>query len=137
MFSQKELEDQINDKRKPKSLRQLRPDERVAGKELARLVAKRTGYQVKQTTEIIDAFYMIVFELLQKKIQVMIPKVGTIMPRLAKARIGTNFNRGTGKPPEKIIMQPKHCIEFIANKNMVAIMKDLPVTKQDIENLYT
>lgn len=137
MFSQKELEAQINDKRKPKTLRQLRPDERVAGKELARLVAKRTGYQIKQTTEIIDAFYEIVFELLKSKVQVMIPKVGTIMPKIAKARIGMKFNRGTGKPPEKIIMQPKHSIEFIANKNMVAVMKDLPVTKQDIENLYT
>lgn len=136
MFTQNELEKQVNDPRKLKSLRKMRPDERVAGKEIAKMVAKKTGYQVKATTEIIDAYHETVFELLKKKVQVMLPKVGTIVPKITKARRGMNFNRGKGIPPEKIIMQPKHCIEFIANKNMVAVMKDLEVTHEDIENLY-
>lgn len=136
MFTQEELEKQVNDPRKEKSLRSRRPDERIAGKELAKIVAKRTGYQVKATTEIIDAYHLTIFELLKKKIQVMLPFVGTLVPKVTKARRGMNFNRGKGIPPEPIIMQPKFSLAFITNKNMIVEMKNLPVTHQDIENLY-
>lgn len=136
MFTQNELEKQINDTRKLKSLRKQRPDERIAGKELAKMVAKKTGYQITSTTEIIDAYHETIFELLQKKVQVMLPKVGTIVPKINKARRGMNFNRGKGIPPEKIIMQPKYCVEFIVNKNLVSVMKNIEVKHNDIENLY-
>jgi len=135
-FTQEELERQVNDTRKEKTLRSRRPEERIAGKELAKIVAKRTGYQVKATTEIIDAYHLTIFELLKKKVQVMLPFVGTLVPKVTKARRGMNFNRGTNKPPEKIIMQPKFSLGFIVNKNMVVEMKNIPVTHDDIENLY-
>lgn len=136
MFTPEELEKQLAETRKKKTHRQQRPDEKLAGKELAKIVAKKTGYQIKPTTEIIEAYHDVIFEALQNKVQVTIPKVGSIVPKIAPARRGMNFNRGKGIPPEPIIMQPKFCIEFIVNKNMIQVMRGLPISHEEIDNIY-
>ncbi len=135
-FTKTELENQISDKRKLKSLRQRRPEVSIAGKELAKIVAKRSGYQIKQTTEIIDALFDVVFETLQDKKQVNFPKIGSIMPKVKKARKGTVFHRFTDQPSESILVPPMFKLEFIPNKRMAELMKKLPVTHQEVEDMY-
>lgn len=135
-FTKKELEKQAADNRKQKSLRQSRPEKSVAGKELARIVAKKTGYQIKQTTEIVDAVFDTVFLLLQEKKQVLFPKIGSIHPRVKKARKSTMFYKGTGKKPTQFIAPPTFKLEIIFNKNLQEVIKKLPVSKEEVENMY-
>lgn len=135
-FTKKELIRQASDPRKIKTLRQSRPEESIAGKELAKIVAKRTGYQIKQTTEIVDALFDVIFETLLDKKQVQLTKIGSIMPKVKRARKGINFNRGTGKPPETIIVPPLFKLEFIPNKNLAESMRKLKVSAEEVENLY-
>jgi nucleoid DNA-binding protein len=136
MFNKKQLQAQKEETRKYKSLRHRRPDESISSKELSRLVSKKTGFKIIQTTEIVDALFEIMYESILDKKQLHMPRIGTISGILHRVRTTMNFNRFNDLPAEKMIAQPRFKLEFIQNQKIGNEIKELPVSKEEVNKMY-
>ena len=135
VWSKKELEKQVKDKRKLKLLRQRKPEGVVSFKELSKKVAERSEFQIKQVDEVLEALVAVVEECMDNRELVKLSTLGSFYPSVKRARQGTNLQGG--KSAEQMIQPPRWEMNFMKNLHMVEHMKNQEVTQKDIDNLYT
>tara|TARA_R110000851_G_scaffold40951_1_gene102982 strand:- start:2175 stop:2552 length:378 start_codon:yes stop_codon:yes gene_type:complete len=121
--------------RKLKPLSERKPDEMVKMNQFAKEISKRTGYTVKDVTEVWRAGIDIIIEYLKDGKSMVLPKIGMLFSVIKPSRKVTNMNGGVGCM-EAMTMPARWVIRFrpgIFIKN--ELMKRSP-TKSQIDNLY-
>ena len=139
MFTQEELVKMEADTRTPIPIKKRRPRKGHAGESMAKLVAKRTGFQVTSVKIILANYYQEIIEQLHAKNLVEIPGVGAVYPTLRQARKATRFNyHDKEKGVESMISQPAFLPSFKPSLVLENSLRKLPVSFQEIEELvYT
>ena len=122
-------------KRKLKPLSERKPDEMVKMNQFAKDIAERTGYTVKDVTEVWRVGIDIIIEYLKDGRSMVLPKIGMLFAVIKPSRKVTNMNGGVGIP-EAMVMAARWVIRF---RPGIFVKKELmkkKVTERQINNLY-
>jgi nucleoid DNA-binding protein len=137
MFTREELEKQASEPRKLKAVTKRRPTASLSRAELVHLAAKRSGFQETNVKDIVDAVFEVIYEKILAGTSIVIPRVGVLHPMIKPARDGQLFQRyNTTKTPSRFVYPPCFDLKFAKNKVFREKLKDMKISKKDIDSLY-
>lgn len=122
--------------RKLKPIHLRKPKETVNHDELVKTVARNTGFTIADVRSCIDEYLSVMkFEILERK-SVKLSGIGSLQPMVQPPRKVTNMG-GTGvEDYNRIIMDARWNIKFQAEISLIKDVRDIMVTKKDLEKIY-
>ena len=124
-MEKRQLKDQIA--RKPKEV--------VCVTELVSEVIKKSGFKREDVQTVIDLLYDEISQSMLLKKQVRLGHLGTIYPVIKPARVGTALHGGR-KDPTKVFVPNMWVARFNPSRGFEALIKELPVSEEEIESIY-
>tara|TARA_R110002050_G_scaffold286569_2_gene437207 strand:+ start:710 stop:1111 length:402 start_codon:yes stop_codon:yes gene_type:complete len=121
-------------KLKPSHLR--KPEESIVHNDLVSIVQKETGYAKVDIQDCINAYLLAIKnELLERK-KVTLRHIGTLYPMVQPPRKVTNMGGIRGENYTRMTMDARWQIKFQTEKNFVREVRDIMVTKRDLDKIY-
>jgi len=123
-----------NRKLKPPNSR--RPASHEPHIEIVKKVSRITGFTKENVGMVIDEYLASLKELLLERKSVKLRSVGTISPIVTPPRNAINMGGTAGTTYEKIVTDPVWKLRFVTEKALSKEVKEIMVTKKDLDNIY-
>lgn len=121
-------------KLKPTHLRKAKPI--VPHAEIVKQVSRNTGFTRADIEDVIEEYLKLTKEHIVDRSPVRLKGIGIIYAMVKPAKCGVNMG-GTGVDTyEKIVTPPTWRLTFKAAESITSEVKDIVVTKRDLDNIY-
>jgi|SaaInl47_10m_RNA_FD_contig_81_692506_length_1530_multi_3_in_0_out_0_3 nucleoid DNA-binding protein len=121
-------------KLKPTHLRKAKPI--VPHAEIVKQVSRNTGFTKSDVEEVIEEYLRMVKDHIVDRSPVRFKGIGIVYAMVKPAKCGVNMGGSNVNTYEKIVTPPTWRMTFKAEESLRNEVKDIVVTKRDLDNIY-
>ena len=127
---------ELNMERKLKPTHKRKPDIFVKHNDIVAAVARETGFTRVDIGTVIDTWLSTLrAELLDRK-SVKLRHIGTLFPMVQPPRKVTRMGGVNSHSYKRMTMEARWQIKFQTDKELVSNVRDIMVTKRDLDKIY-